>query len=342
MIDTNENAPAVQENDDEISLIDLFAVLLKYKWMIIGVTAAFMLFAVVFSVISLKLPAEKSPLPNQFTPKAEMLIKESQGSGGGLSAMLNSSGLGSLAGLAGISAGGGSSTSSLASYLVQSDSFLDSVTDKFGIIERYEIKKSPKASSRKALKKVLNADYDKDTGVFTVSFKDIDPVFACEVVNYTVSYLENRFYELGLDSNLLEKKNLEDNIQASYEEILRLEKEIHQIENSVSNVYSASNAPSVMLDASMKRLELSAQQQVYTSLKGQYEILKINLASETPLFQVLERAQVPDQKSEPSRGKLCIILTFAGGFISVFLAFLLNALKNIKNDPEAMRKLTGK
>lgn len=342
MIDTNENAPAVQENDDEISLIDLFAVLLKYKWMIIGVTAAFMLFAVVFSVISLKLPAEKSPLPNQFTPKAEMLIKESQGSGGGLSAMLNSSGLGSLAGLAGISAGGGSSTSSLASYLVQSDSFLDSVTDKFGIIERFEIKKSPRASSRTALKKVLKADYDKDTGVFTVSFKDIDPVFACEVVNYTVSYLENRFYELGLDSNLLEKKNLEDNIQASYEEILRLEKEIHQIENSVSNVYSASNAPSVMLDASMKRLELSAQQQVYTSLKGQYEILKINLASETPLFQVLERAQVPDQKSEPSRGKLCIILTFAGGFISVFLAFLLNALKNIKNDPEAMRKLTGK
>lgn len=342
MIDTNENAPAVQENDDEISLIDLFAVLLKYKWMIVSVTAAFMLFAVVFSVISLKLPAEKSPLPNQFTPKAEMLIKESQGSGGGLSAMLNSSGLGSLAGLAGISAGGGSSTSSLASYLVQSDSFLDSVTEKFGIIERFKIKKAPKASSRTALKKVLKADYDKDTGVFTVSFKDIDPVFACEVVNYTVSYLENRFYELGLDSNLLEKKNLEDNIQASYEEILRLEKEIHQIENSVSNVYSASNAPSVMLDASMKRLELSAQQQVYTSLKGQYEILKINLASETPLFQVLERAQVPDQKSEPSRGKLCIILTFAGGFISVFLAFLLNALKNIKNDPEAMRKLTGK
>ena len=94
-----------------------------------------------------------------------------------------------------------------------------------------------------------------------------------------------------------------------------------------------------MLDVQMKKLELSAQEQVYASLKGQYEVLKIDLASETPLFQVLERAEIPDQKSGPSRGKLCIIHTFAGAFISIFLAFLLNAIENIRNDKEAMAKL---
>ena len=94
-----------------------------------------------------------------------------------------------------------------------------------------------------------------------------------------------------------------------------------------------------MLDVQMKKLELSAQEQVYASLKGEYEVLKIDLASETPLFQVLERAEIPDQKSGPSRGKLCIFLTFAGAFISIFLAFLLNAIENIRNDKEAMAKL---
>jgi hypothetical protein len=39
---------------------------------------------------------------------------------------------------------------------------------------------------------------------------------------------------------------------------------------------------------------------------------------------------------------LCIIGTFAGFFISVFLAFLINAIKNIKNDPVAMEKLRKK
>jgi hypothetical protein len=39
---------------------------------------------------------------------------------------------------------------------------------------------------------------------------------------------------------------------------------------------------------------------------------------------------------------LCIIVVFAAIFLAVFLAFALNAISNIKNDPEAMEKLRGK
>jgi uncharacterized protein involved in exopolysaccharide biosynthesis len=88
-------------------------------------------------------------------------------------------------------------------------------------------------------------------------------------------------------------------------------------------------------------LELDAQQKVYSQLKVQYELLKISMASEKPAFQVLELAEVPDMKSGPRRGMLCIIVTFAAAFFSLFLAFALNAVSNIKNDPEAMGKLRG-
>jgi uncharacterized protein involved in exopolysaccharide biosynthesis len=63
------------------------------------------------------------------------------------------------------------------------------------------------------------------------------------------------------------------------------------------------------------------------------------MASEKPVFQVLEMAEVPDQKSGPGRGMLCIIVTFAVGFFSVFIVFILNALSNIRNDPKVMAKL---
>ena len=96
-----------------------------------------------------------------------------------------------------------------------------------------------------------------------------------------------------------------------------------------------------MLDSSLLKLELSAQQQIYSQLKVQYESLKVTMASEQPVFQILEYAEVPDRKSEPSRGKLCIIITFAAFFLSVFLAFALNAVENIKKDPEAMSKLSS-
>lgn len=326
-------------DDDEISLIDLFAVLWRRKKMIIAVVASAMVFAVGFSVLSLLLPPEKSFLPNLYTPRAQMLINDESSSGGGIASMISSSGLGSLAKLGGVNVPGGSTYSALAGYLAQSDTVLDAVTDEFGLVERYKIKKSPRASSRKALKKVLVSDFDEDTGVFTLKFTDRDPEFARRVVNFVVDMLESRFLSLGIDKNLLQKENLETNIKNSHDEILRLQKQIAKIERSVSNVYAPAGAPSIMMEVSIKKLELSAQEEVYKQLKAQYELLKVSMASERPVFQILEYAEVPDMKSKPSRGMLCVIITFAAAFVSVFVAFLLNALSNIRNDPKAMAKL---
>ena len=330
-------AKNVENNDDEISLLDLVAVLLHYKKMIILVTAIAMLFVVVFSIISLKLPPEKSPLPNKYTPMAHMLIKE-ESSGASLS-----SGLSSLAGLAGISVGGaGSSRSSLATYLSSSNEYLDAVAKEFNLTERYKIEKSPLASTRKALKKTLTSDYDEDSSVFTISFTDIDPVFAKDVVNFAVDWMQNRFDELGLDTNRIEKKNLEVSVEATYKEILKLEHQAQNLGSNLSSGVSIWNGQNVSIEIARIQMELNAQQKVYEQLKTQYELLKVKMQSEQPVFQILERPEIPDMKSSPSRGKLCIIITFAAIFISIFMAFALNAWHNIKNDPEARKKLNLK
>ena len=330
------------QEEDEISLIDLFAVLWRYRVMIFTVTLVAIIGVVLVSVISIKLPAEKSFLPNKYTARAQMLINNDSSSSGGLSSMISSSGLGGLASLAGINVSGGSSSnSSLAGYLVHSNSVLDDVVQKYNLIERYDIEEYVVSSSREALKEVLVSNFDDDTGVFSVSFTDIDPVFAKDVVNYVVSLLETKFLDMGIDKNRLTKENLESNIDNTYKEILKLQKEIQELEYSVSNVYNPSQTKSIVMDATLKKMELSVQQEIYAQLKAQYEMLKVTMSSEQPTFQILEYAEVPDKKSAPSRGMLCIIVTFAAFFVSVFMAFLLNALKNIKNDPVAMSKLKG-
>jgi uncharacterized protein involved in exopolysaccharide biosynthesis len=331
--------PAKKDADDEISLIDLFAVLWLRKKMIIAIVATAMTGVVAFSAASLILPPEKSFLPNTYTPQAHMLINNQSSAGGGLSSLLNSSGLGSLAGLVGISASG-STYSQLAAYLIGTNTLLDMVADEFDMISRYKIKKFPRAESRKQLKKLLTGEFDDADGVFTISFSDRDPAFAQSVVNFTAAYLEKRFGELGLDKNRIEKENLELNIANTYEEIQKLENEGRRLEQSVSRVLGG-GLPAVTMELNRIQLELEAQKQVYTQLKVQYELTKIEMASETPVFQILELAEVPDRKSGPSRGLICIIVTFAAGFFAVFLAFVLNAVDNIKKDPAAMAKLRG-
>ena len=144
-----------------------------------------------------------------------------------------------------------------------------------------------------------------------------------------------------MDKNKLQKENLEKNIQNTYDEILSLEQETRRLEQSVQQRIGNMALPSVSLELNRIELELGAQQQVYSQLKVQYELLKVTMASESPVFQVLEYAEVPDMKYGPSRGLICIIVTFAAGFFSVFLAFVMNAVSNIRKDPEAMAKLRG-
>jgi uncharacterized protein involved in exopolysaccharide biosynthesis len=328
--------PAKKPEDDEISLLDLFAVLWRRKAMIVAVTVIAAVAVVVFAVISIRLPSEISPLPNEYTPAALMIINDSSSSSGGMASMLASSGLSGLAGLAGVSTG--TTFSDLAVYLVNTNTFLDSVVDEFDLIVRYEIKNFYRAASREALKKKLSASHDEKSGVFNISFTDRDPVFAQQVVNYCVEYLQKWFDELGVDKNKLEKENLEKNIENTLKEIQNLELEGHRLEQTVSGRLPAS-LPSITFEQNRIVLELAAQRQVYSQLKVQYELLKISMASEKPVFQILEMAEAPDKKSGPSRGLRCIVVVFAAGFFSVFLAFILNAVANIKNDPEAMAKL---
>jgi uncharacterized protein involved in exopolysaccharide biosynthesis len=337
-------APDTGKEDDEISLIDLFAVVWRRRVMIIAVTAASAVIAVAVSLVSLLLPPEENFLPNQYTPQAHMLINDTSSSGG-LSSMLSSSGLGGLASLAGVNVSSGSTSGELAMYLIGANSLLDDVVDRFGLLERYKIDvpgkkppKSPRAESRKALKKLLTAERDEKSGVFSVGFTDYDPEFAREVVNYCVGYLEKRFGELGVDKNALEKANLEVNIRNTYGEIVRLEEESHRLERTVTGPVSI---PAIMVEMKRIEMEVEAQRRVYTELKVQYELLRVTMASEKPVFQILELAEAPDQKSGPSRGLLCVIVTLGGGFLGVFMAFIGNAVGNIRRDPEAMAKLRG-
>lgn len=297
--------------------------------------------AVLVSVISLKQEPEHSILPNMYTSSANMLINDSKSPGASLSSALAQSGLGGLAGLAGVSGKAGATFSSLAVYLASSNPFFDAIIDNFNILSKptFEKSKFPKSDSREYIKGKFKANIDKDSGVFILSFTDIDPVFAQSVVNFAVNWLERRFDELGIDKNKIQKENLEKNIASSYEEIGKLERELNRVANSVGFGGNGWNLPSIALTTTKLQMELEAQQQVYKQLKTQYELLKIEMQSESPIFQIIERPEVPDKKSRPSRGKLCIVSTFAAFFLSIFIAFSLNALANIKNDAEAMEKL---
>lgn len=397
-------SPAVKEDEDEISLLDLAAVLWKRKIIVIGVTALAIVGVLGYAIGSILLPPEKSYLPNVYTPRALMLIQT--GSSSGVSAALAASGLSSIAGMAGIS-GAGNTNGQLAKTLATSNTLLDALNAKFDFTTRYKVKKSVVSSTREAIKKHYSASLDEKSNIFTISFEDIDPKFAKEVVDEAVALLSARFATLSGDKTiqqkeLLEKKlgevensvrELEARVKAfqnkygvtqvealaaeqvtiiarlrselilkemeisNYEKISRVndpqmiqlknEREallakIKEIETGVGTgsrvMPSQRELPGIAFEYAKLQRDLLVQTELFKILTQQYELAKLNAAGQEPVFQVLEMAEVPDKKSGPSRAMICIVATMAGFFFSILLAFVMESVEKIRNDPQAVAR----
>lgn len=389
--------------NDELSLLDLLAILFRHKRLIIRGMGGAALIAILYTIGSLLLPPEKSYLPNLYTPKASILISED--SSGGLSSMLGSSGLASLASIAGVGAGGGSS-GDLAVFLATADSSIDELNNAFDFTHRYKIKNNVKTATRKAVKRHLKVELDDKTNIVTLSFEDMDPDFAHQVVNKLVEILDRRFDALGgnkaesqkvlLEQKLVDVQTQINTIEAkiktfqakygvlsvealateqitvlaqmrsqlilsdldieNYEKfskiddpvIRRLKSErasiqakITELEQGNSVLPSQNEIPKISFEYAGLERDLIVQTEVFKTLTEQYELAKLNVSGQGNTFQVIDLAEIPDQKSGPSRAAICIVGTMAGFFLSVLLSFVLEAIKKIRNDPKAMAKLRG-
>lgn len=404
-------APSLQSpEDDEISLVDLAAVLWKRKWLIVGITVTAVIGVLAYAIGSLMLPPEKSYLPNVYTAKATMLIQTSSSSS--LAAALSSSGLASLAGL---NASAGNTNGALAEVLATSNSTLDALNAKFNFAERNKARK-PKTKDekpplisdiRESIKKNLSAKLDAKTNLFVVSYTDIDPAFAKEVVDEVVRLLSERFAVLGGNKALEQKallekklaevdtavKNLEAQVKAFQNKygviqvealateqitiLARLRSELIMKEMEIANYQKISNIndpvmtqlknerdgilakikeietgvgsgsrvmpsqkelPTIAFEYARLQRDLAVQTEVFKMLTQQYELAKLNASGQEPVFQILEMAEVPDKKSGPSRGMICIVATLAAFFLAILVAFIAESIDKIRKDPETVAR----
>lgn len=320
----------------EIDLVELIKFCWKKVWYFIIPMAIAGVLLVAFCVISIKMAPEKSPLPNKYTSTSKIIVRETSAR-----ASLSSS-LSSLASMAGVNLGSGGESSNgvLITTLAETNTFRDAVIEKFDLITRYKIKKNVKTSSRKALSKALTVKLDDKTGVLSVSFTDIDPEFAHEVASYATDLLIEQFYQVSEDDDAINLKNYQEAMDQSFLKIVQYQKDIQELEQSVSNAY-ATSVPSIMFDVTMKKMELEAEETIYATFRGQHELLSIQMKDNPTTLKVIEAAETPDLKSGPSRGMICIIaelIVFVICFVFVFTKYYRYAVGLQQAELAAMRK----
>ncbi len=221
----NENGtpaqPAEPERQERTTLegvVYYLGILLRYRVLIISLTVLAAIASVSYSIVSLRLPPERSPLPNRYQAQATLLMGEDV-TQGGMDAILESLGMT-------VPGRGGATPGRLALQVLNSRSFLDNVIERADMVEHYGMHETSQTRRRQRVLGRAGFNYSAATGVLAISYVDIDPEYARHVVDSIVAELSDWYRVRG---GLTRGRTLE----SLQEALAEVEREVTVLENQI-------------------------------------------------------------------------------------------------------------
>ncbi|MCK2150077.1 Wzz/FepE/Etk N-terminal domain-containing protein [Marinobacter alexandrii] len=311
---TQYEAYNTPQQDDEIDLRELFATIWAGKWLIIAITFVFAVSGVAYALYK----------PNIYQANVLLAPANKEGGVGGISGQL-----GGLASLAGINLGsGGSNQAVIAREVLQSRAFLAN------FIRRHNLEISLMAAeawNSKSQEWRYNREvYNPETGEWLTddegeSYKptDWDLVNAFKERHLSVS--ENK------DSGMikLSVKSLSPPAAKEWAEWLVMDINEHMRQQDVVKA----NARINYLEEKLNDTSVAGMQQVfYQLIESETRTVMLANAQQEYVFETVDPAVVPQEKSEPKRAMVAFVATMLGCMLGVFTVFIRASISRGKKE----------
>tara|TARA_B110000003_G_scaffold271220_1_gene305031 strand:- start:15116 stop:16069 length:954 start_codon:yes stop_codon:yes gene_type:complete len=307
----------IKNSESHIDILQIIEILWKKKLLIISVTSFFAIFSIFFAL----------SLPNKYQSSSLVKVTEvnNQSSGGAFSSLTAQ--YGGLASMAGVSLpSSGLDSGTYISKIIKSRQFakhlmsFETIKPKLMAISSYDISldkiiydheiyddsrslwvREPTGifqseptylEVHETALKALEVNINEKTGLITISFEHLSPVFAQEFVSIVIREVNNVTREIKLKESKASLDYLENALEAENNRDLKL------------------NINNLILQQLNKNM--------IASVKDDYLISQID----PPI--------VPVYKSSPNRARICILITLIGIVLSIVLALISNNF-NIKN-----------
>jgi uncharacterized protein involved in exopolysaccharide biosynthesis len=183
----------------------------------------------------------------------------------------------------------------LFSWLPQSDESMPA-GNRANLNGTLQLSKAQEEMARN-LQERVTANYEKKTGVLTITATMPDPLVAAQVANLSLSYLTDYVTSYRTEKARREVDFLAKQVAAAKHRYQTAEYEL--------SAYRDRNRSLFLNTAKIEEQRIQAEfllaQDMYNTLSKQAEMAKIKVQEETPVFKVLEPARVPLRKSGPKR-----------------------------------------
>ena len=296
--------PYFQPEEDELSLIDLWNILWKRKWIILLLGPLCGIFGIFYALTATEIYRAEATL----APSADK-----KGGGGGLAALAGQ--FGGLASMAGINIGGGGSTENALATL-KSRKFLIPFLSEKGRLQALfpkqwdaEEKAWLVSSSRRGddkrptdleayeffTKGVLKVSTDKKTRIVTLAIELPDPELTARWANDL---------SIRLNDYLRNQAKVETEQNLSY-----LEKQLKQTQ------------------------VLEIRESLYALIESESKNAMLANAKKEYAFKVIDPAITPETRVRPKRALIVLASGMLGGFLGIFLCFVFHFVETAKQKP---------
>jgi len=169
----------------------------------------------------------------------------------------------------------------------------------------------------KKLNGLVNVNVNTATGIVSVSVDARYPGLAAAVANRFVEYL-NAFNAQYRQSQAREQRKFVEQRLADGERELRGAEE--ELRTFYDRNRSWQQSPHLTFEEGRLRRQVEIRQELYLSLKREYETARIQEVNDTPVITVIDAATAPVKKSKPKRALLVVIALVLGGMMGTFWA----------------------
>jgi uncharacterized protein involved in exopolysaccharide biosynthesis len=303
----------------EFTLLDLATVLFRHRRLVVGLPIAV---ALVIAGISLLMPPSFTATTS-FVPEASSTSRLP----GGLA------GIAGIAGQLGLSVGGDASRSprfyadvlksrELLEHVLQSryaDPREGRSADSTRLLDILEIRgrDSSDRLSRgvRVLSNLVATSVDNQTGMVRLSVESRYPNLAAGTANRFIDLL-NDFNAQKRQSQARERRKfVEQRIAAAEQELRAAEQEWRVF---YERNRSWQQSPQLVSEEGRLRRQVDLRQEVYLTLKREYETARIEEVNDTPVITVIDPAVAPQVRSRPRRTVMVLFGFVLGAIVGVF------------------------
>ncbi len=181
----------------------------------------------------------------------------------------------------------------------------------------------------KKLNRLVSVIVDDRTSIVSLRVDAQYPALAAAVANTFVEYL-NAFNAQSRQSQARERRKFVEQRLADGQRELRSAEE--DLRTFYERNRSWQQSPALTFEEGRIRRQVEIRQEVYLTLRREYETARIEEVNDTPIITVVDAAVPPVEKSGPKRALLVVIALIMGGMVGAVWAASAEYLKHVRNE----------